>query len=150
RDQDLTLLEPGPLQPPHDPRTTFDDTRRGRAAGQRTLRDVGPRRRSDHLTLAADHARRAQLRVAGELPPPPVEHGAAPSSGPQDALDLLQREPEDLLRGLEDVRPYQLRRCTEDRPFREVEHLDEVVLGVLTQADPGAVDGDQPPHDPRL
>src|SRR5262249_16296759 len=38
----------------------------------------------------------------------------------------------------------------QDAALRQVEELDDVVLGVFAQADPGAVHGDEPPHHPPL
>src|SRR5262249_8884833 len=79
-----------------------------------------------------------------------IQDGAVHAPGPQDALLFLQREPEDLVGRPQEACPYEPLPFLEDRPLREVEGPDDVVLGVLPQADPGAVDRDEPPHQPRL
>src|SRR5262249_21184163 len=88
--------------------------------------------------------------VALEPFPPTVEDGAVHPPGPQDALEFLEREPEGLVRGSQEARRHEPRRLLKDRLFREVEDPDDVVLGVFSQADPRAVDGDAPPPDHHL
>ena len=50
----------------------------------------------------------------------------------------------------EDAGVRELGRFPEDRLLREVEDPDDVVLGMFAEADPRAVDGDEPLHDRRL
>src|SRR5262249_59758986 len=46
--------------------------------------------------------------------------------------------------------PHEPSRFLQNRPLREVEDPDDVVLRVFSESDPGTVDGDEPPHDHHL
>src|SRR5262245_6705440 len=82
---------------------------------------AAPRRRGHDLPLARDDARRAEPRVALEPAHPRVEDGAVHPPGSEDALQLIEREPEHLVRGSQDARPREHSPLLEDRPLREVE-----------------------------
>src|SRR5262249_34672427 len=93
-----------------------------------------------------DDARRAERRVAPEPFPPGVEDRAAHPPCSKDVFKFLQREPEDLVRRAQEPRPDEPLRLLKDRPFREVEDPDNVVLGMFPESDTGTVDVDEPPH----
>src|SRR5262249_38927920 len=98
------------------------------------------------LSLACDDARRAERRVALKSFPSGVKDCAVHPPGSKDVFKFLQRDPEDLIRRPQEARPDEPCRFLKDRPFREVEDPDDVVLGMFPESDTGTVDVDEPPH----
>ncbi len=87
-----------------------------------------------------------ELVLAGGARVPLVEEVTIDMSRPKGLLDLGEREPEDVIRGRKDPGVGEFLSFPQNAALRKVEELDDVLLGVLAQADPGAVHGDEPSH----
>jgi hypothetical protein len=90
-----------------------------------------------------DDARWAERRIALKSFPSGVKARAVHPPGSKDVFKFLQRAPEDLILRPQEARLNERCRFLKDRPFREVEDPDDVVVGMFPESDTGTVDVDQ-------